>query len=76
MCLNCSREKPVYLLSRRIKIFDDSLFKLLSHGGFLDASTRCSVKYLCGYKLFFDLIFIVDLACGLADNDLYFCCGF
>jgi hypothetical protein len=37
-------------------------FKLLSRGDFLNVFTRCSVKCLRGYKLSFDLIFIVDLA--------------
>jgi hypothetical protein len=45
------------------------------HGDFSNAPTRCSVKCLWGYKLFFDLIFIVDLARVFADTDLCFRCG-
>jgi hypothetical protein len=34
----------------------------------LNASIRCSVKCLWGYKLFFDSIYVVDLACYLAST--------
>jgi hypothetical protein len=37
---------PVILLSHWIKRLEDSWFKLLSHGDFLNTPTRCSVKYL------------------------------
>jgi hypothetical protein len=40
-------------------------FNLLSRSDFLNLSTRCSVKCPRGYKLFFDPILIVDLACSL-----------
>jgi hypothetical protein len=35
---------------------EDSWFKSLSCGGFSKAFTRCSVKCMLGYKLFFDPI--------------------
>jgi hypothetical protein len=50
-------------------------FNLLSRGDFPNAPTRYSVKCLRGYKLFFDLILIVDLARSLASTVLYFRCG-
>jgi hypothetical protein len=53
----------------------DLWFKSLFHGDFLNVPTRCSVKCLCGYKLFFDSIFVVDLVRGLTDIDLCFCCS-
>jgi hypothetical protein len=54
---NCCREILVYLLSHQIKRFEDSWFKSFFRGDFSNAPTRCSVKCLWGYKLFFDLIF-------------------
>jgi hypothetical protein len=54
----------------------DSWFKLYFHGDFLNVVIRCSVKCLWRYKLFFDLIFIVDLARGLASTIVCFCYGF
>jgi hypothetical protein len=48
---------------------------LLSRGDFLNASTRCSVKYLRGYKSIFDLIFIASLARGLSTTVPCFYCG-
>jgi hypothetical protein len=62
-------------LSHRIKRLEVSWFKSLFRGGFLNAPTRCSVKCLCGYKLFFDPIFIVDLARSLASTVLYLRCS-
>jgi hypothetical protein len=49
---------------------------LLLNGGFLNAPIRSSVKWLRGYKLFFDLVFIVDLARGLASTVPCFRYGF
>jgi hypothetical protein len=49
-------------------------FKSLFHGGFLNASTSCSVKCLWGHKLFLYLIFIIDLAHGLASTIPCFRC--
>jgi hypothetical protein len=44
------------------------------HGVFSNTSAKCSVKYLWGYKMFFDLILIIDLARGLSGIDLCFYC--
>jgi hypothetical protein len=65
----------VMILELSDKKIESSWFKSFFHSDFLNASIRCSVKYLCGYKLFFDPIFVIDLAPGLADTDSYFCCG-
>jgi hypothetical protein len=64
LCVDGCREKLVSFLSHRIKRLEGSWFKLLSCSDFSNAPTRCSVKFLLGYKLFFDLIFIIDLARG------------
>jgi hypothetical protein len=50
-CVNRCREKLVLLSSHRIKRLENSWFKLLSHGDFLNASTRCSLNCLRGHKL-------------------------
>jgi hypothetical protein len=63
-------------LSRRVKWLEGSWFKLLSHSDFLNTPNRCSVKWLWGYKLLFDLIFVVDLARVLVGIDLCFRCSF
>jgi hypothetical protein len=44
LCVNRCREISVYLLSRRIKRLEDSLFKSLSRSDFSNAPTRRSVK--------------------------------
>jgi hypothetical protein len=54
---------------------EDSWFKSLSYGDFLNTPIRCSVKYLRGYKLSFDLIFIVDLARVPTSTVSCFYCG-
>jgi hypothetical protein len=51
----------VLISSHRTKRLEDSWFKSLSCGNFPNTPTRCSVKCLKGYKLFFELISIVDL---------------
>jgi hypothetical protein len=63
-------------LSHRIKKLEDLWFKLLFYGDFLNVATRCSMKFLWGYKLLFDLILIVDLARILAGSDSCFRYGF
>jgi hypothetical protein len=50
------------ILSYQIKKLEVLWFELLSFGSFLNAHSRCLVKCLLGYKLIFDLIFIVSLA--------------
>jgi hypothetical protein len=63
---------PVLFLSRRIEKLKVLLFKLVSYDDFLNTSSRCSVKYLWGYRLFFDLIFVINLACSFTGIDLCF----
>jgi hypothetical protein len=62
-------------LSRCIKRIEGSWFKLLSHGDFLNTSTRCSMKWLWGHELSFNPIFVVNLAWVFANIDLSFRCG-
>jgi hypothetical protein len=68
ICGMVAGEAPVLLLSCRIES--------LSRCDFLNAPTRCSVKWLLGYKLFFDLIFVIDLACSLTSTVLCFHCSY
>jgi hypothetical protein len=74
-CVNRCREKLVLLSSHRIKRLEDSWFKLLSHGDFLNASTRCSLNCLWGHKLILIHFFVISLAQGLASIALCFRCG-
>jgi hypothetical protein len=60
----------VIFLSHQIKRLEDSWFKSFFRGDFSSTPTRCLVKCLCGYKLLFDLIFIIDLTRVLAGTDL------
>jgi hypothetical protein len=48
-------------LSHRMRRLEVSLSGLYFCGDFSNAPTSCSVKYLRGYKLFFELISIIDL---------------
>jgi hypothetical protein len=57
LCVNHCRWFPVWFLSCQIKRLEDLWFKLLSCGDFLKMSSRSSVKYLWGYKLFFESFF-------------------
>jgi hypothetical protein len=66
---------PSMILESPINRLEDLRFKLFSNGCFPNAPTRCSVKCLKVYKLFFDLIFIVDLTYGLASTISCFCCS-
>jgi hypothetical protein len=74
-CVDRCREMPIKFLSHRIKRLEDSWFKLLFCDDFSNTSIKCLVKYLWGYKLFFESIFIVDLARSLASTVPYFRCG-
>jgi hypothetical protein len=60
--------KPVLLLSHQIKSLKDSWSKSFFHSSFTNTRTSCSVKCLRGDKLFFELIFIIDLSCGLTST--------
>jgi hypothetical protein len=66
--------KPVFVLSYWIKRLKILRSKLHSHGDFLNALISCSVKCLRGYKLFFDLISVVDLVQDLASTVQCFRC--
>jgi hypothetical protein len=68
ICGMVAGEAPVLLLSCRIES--------LSCCDFLNAPTRCSVKWLLGYKLFFDLIFVIDLACSLTSTVPCYHCSY
>jgi hypothetical protein len=57
---------PGMILESPINKLEDLRFKLFLNGCFSNTPTRCSVKCLKVYKLFFDLIFIVDLTHDLA----------
>jgi hypothetical protein len=64
----------VLFFSYRIKKLEFFYFQPFSHGGFLNTSERCSVKYLRGLKLIFGLIFIVNLTRVHASIDSCFHC--
>jgi hypothetical protein len=63
------------ILESPAKRLEDLWFKLLSRSDFLNALIRCSVKCLRGYKLFFDSIYVVDLARILISTVLCFRCS-
>jgi hypothetical protein len=66
---------PVLFLNCWIEKLKVLLFKLVTYGDFLNTPSRCSVKCLWGYRLFFDLIFVINLARSFTGIDLCFRCG-
>jgi hypothetical protein len=66
---------PALLLSYRIKKLEDLWSKSFFRGHFAKTHTRCSVKCLRGDKLFFELIFVVDLSRGLTSTIPCFLCS-
>jgi hypothetical protein len=68
LCVDCLQLYLVSFLSYRIKRFEDLWFKSFSCSNFSNAFTKDSVKYLLGYKLFFDPNFVVDLTRSLAST--------
>jgi hypothetical protein len=63
------------LLSHWIESLEDLWSKSFSRGSFPNTPTKCSVKYLRGYNLFFVSILLVDLSRGLASTVPCFRCG-